>query len=195
MNILQASLMIPIPLFPPIRVDDHWDGSTNGVEPVCTAQLLPPGECIDDVVQYAGKEKEDGVPKYDWKVDIDNVGFPFYHYPTDGADVRPAGSSGGGASSNRIITGPSVAVVGTKAQDKIHGMQGLGIGNPYAMSAMSRAQVYYLRNPNRPDEKPSLFNPHWVPRLAPLDGGDSPALLKEGLPFVAGGGVPLSPTH
>ena len=195
MNILEASTMIPIPLFPPIRVDDHWDGSTKDVEPVCSFQLIPPGECIPDVIQYVTEEKEEGVPKYDWKVDLDNVGFPLYHYPSDNADVRPDGTSGGGSNGNKIITGPSIAVVGTKEQDKIHGLQGLGIGNPYAMSAVARSQVYYLRNPNRPDEKPSMFNPHWVPRLAPLDGGDSPELLKRGLPFVAGGGVPLEPTH
>ena len=195
MNILEASTMIPVPLFPPIRVDDHWDGSTEDVEPVCSAELIPPGECIPDVIEYVTKDKEAGVPKYDWKVDVDNTGFPLYHYPTDNADVRPAGSSGGGNDQKRILTGPSVAVLGTKEQDKIHGMRGLGIGNEYAMSALARAQVYYLRNPNRPDESPSMFNPHWVPRLAPLDGGDSPAMLQRGLPYVAGGGIGIQPTH
>ncbi len=195
LNILEASTMIPVPMFPPIRVDDHWDGSTRDVEPVCSYQLIPPAECIPDVIDYIGREKEEGNPKYDWKVDVDNVGFPLYHYPTDGAQTRPAGSSGGGPDDKRILSGPSIAVVGTKERDKIHGMRGLGIGNPYAMSAIARAQVYYLRNPNRPDEKPSLFNPHWVPRLAPLDSDDTPPLLGKGLPFVAGAGIPLEPTH
>ena len=82
-----------------------------------------------------------------------------------------------------------------KAQDKINGLQGLGIGNPYSMTAISRAQVYYLRNPNRPDELPSLFNPHWVARLAPIDSEDSPPLLSSGLPYVGSLGIPIKPTH
>jgi Flp pilus assembly pilin Flp len=192
-NIIEASTMIPIPHVPPIVVDDHWDGSTEDVEPVASYQLIPPAEGNIDVVDYAFRDIEAGVPKYDWKVDLDNVGFPNYIYPATGADVRPAGTKGGG--NNRALTGPSIAVVGTKAKEKINGLQGLGIGNDYSMSAIARAQVYYIRNPNRPDEIPSLFNPHWVARLAPIDGGDSPVLLKEGLPFVASVGLPVSPTH
>ena len=124
---------------------------------------------------------------------MDNVGFPNYIYPSTGAQARPAGTKGG--DNNNLLTGPSIAVVGVKAQENINGLQGLGLGNPYSMSAIARAQVYYVRNPNRPNELPSLFNPHWVARLAPIDSEDTPAMLKEGLPFIASVGVPLKPTH
>ena len=192
-NILEASLMIPIPHFPPLFVDDHWDGSTADTEPVSSYQVIPPVVGNIEVVEYAAEELEAGVPKYDWKVDLDNVGFPNYIYPATGAEARPAGTKGGG--NNNTLTGPSIAVVGVKDKSKINGLQGLGIGNDYSMTAMARAQVYYVRNPNRPDEVPSMFNPHWVARLAPIEAGDSPALLKEGLPFVASVGLPNNPTH
>ncbi|MFN8390297.1 MAG: pilus assembly protein TadG-related protein [Bdellovibrionota bacterium] len=192
-NIIEASTMIPVPHIPPLFVDDHWDGSTDDVEPVSSYQLIPPVEGNVTVVEYAAEELEAGVPKYDWKVDLDNVGFPNYIYPTTGAQQRPNGTKGG--SNNNFLTGPSIAVVGTKAADKINGLHGLGIGNDYSMSAISRAQVYYVRNPNRPDEIPSLFNPHWVARLAPITADDTPPLLKEGLPFVASVGLPVHPTH
>lgn len=198
MNILEASLMIAPPLFPPLVVDDHWDGSFSDIEPVNSYELIPPGLGVVEVVEYvaevAAEGTEDGVPKYDWQVDLDNVGFPHFTYPTEGAVRRPNASSGGGGDKN-ILQGPSIAVVGVKAQDKIRGLQGLGIGNPYSMTAISRAQVYYLRNPNRPDELPSLFNPHWVARLAPIDSEDSPPLLSSGLPYVGSLGIPIKPTH
>ena len=198
MNIIEASLMIAPPLFPPLVVDDHWDGSFDGIEPVFSYELIPPGLGVVEVVEYvaevAAEGTEDGVPKYDWQVDLDNVGFPHFTYPSEGATRRPDASSGGGGDKN-LLQGPSIAVVGVKAQDKINGLQGLGIGNPYSMTAIARAQVYYLRNPNRPDELPSLFNPHWVARLAPIDSEDSPPLLRSGLPFVGSLGIPIAPTH
>lgn len=200
MNMLEAEIMLPNvapPDIPPLFIDDHWDGTFDGIYPVSSYQLIPPGvgnvEVVEYTVELAANGTEAGVPKYDWKIDLDNVGFPNYIYPRDGAEERPTGTSGG--NKENFLTGPSIAVVGTKEQDKIHGLPGLGLGNPYSLSALARGQVYYLRNPNRPDEQPSLFNPHWVARLAPIDGDDSPELLKQGLPFVAGVGVPLTPTH
>lgn len=200
MNILQASIMLPNvapPDIPPLFVDDHWDGSFENLYPVFSYQLIPPLAGNVEVVEYTIKLAEDGteagVPKYDWKIDLDNVGFPNYIYPRDGAEERPKGTSGG--DHENFLTGPSIAVAVTKEKEKIHGLPGLGLGNPYSLSALARGQVYYVRNPNRPDEQPSLFNPHWVARLAPIDGDDSPPLLKEGLPFIAGVGVPLTPAH
>ena len=196
-NIIEASTMIPVPLVPPIAVDDHWDGSFEDIEPVRSFQLIPPGVGNVTVVEYvaevAAEGLEDGVPKYDWQVDLNNVGFPNYIYPTTGAEQRPTGTKGG--DNNNFLTGPSIAVVGVKPQPKINGLQGLGIGNPYSMTAIARAQVYYVRNPNRDKEVPSLFNPHWVARLAPMDSADTPVLLKQGLPFVASTGLPITPTH
>lgn len=200
MNILEASIMLPNvapPIIPPLFVDDHWDGSFDKIYPIYSYQLIVFGEGNVEVLKYtprvASEGTEEGVPKYDWQVDLNNVGFPNYIYPDEGADIRPDGTSGG--DNKNLLTGPSVAVIGTKARSEINGLPGLGLRNPYSMSAISRAQVYYLRNPNRPDELPSLFNPHWVARLAPIDGEDSPELLKEGLPFVSSVGVPLTPTH
>ncbi len=198
LNVIEASLMIAPPIFPPIEVDDHWDGSFKDVEPVDSWQLTPPIVASKTVIQYLENVIEDGteegVPKYDWLVDLDNVGFPNYHYPTAGAALRSNNSSGGGGDKN-LLAGPSIAVVGVKPAEAIRSMRGLGIGNPYAMSAVARAQVYYVRNPNRPDETPSLFNPHWVPRLAPLESDDTPPLLRSGLPFVSSIGIPIAPTH
>ncbi len=191
---LQAALT----MVPPVLFDDHWDGTLD-VEPVHTAEIFPPFGGVADAgeyginVNFTGDEKEEGVPKYDYKVDLPNVGFPHYIYSDSGASVRPAGTSGG--SKNNKLSGPSVVVVGSKLPQKIKGMQGLGIGNPYPMSAIARAQVYYLRNPKREEETPSLFNPHWVARLAPIDSEDSPEMLKEGLPFIASFGIGIKPTH
>jgi len=196
-NILEASTMIPVPLVPPIAVDDHWDGSFEDIEPVRSYQLIPPGVGNVTVVEYvaevAAEGLEEGVPKYDWQVDLNNVGFPNYIYPGDGAERRPTGTKGG--DNNNFLSGPSIAVVGVKPQAKINGLHGLGVGNDYSMTAIARAQVYYVRNPNRENEVPSLFNPHWVARLAPIDASDTPILLKQGLPYVASTGLPLTPTH
>ncbi len=177
--------------------DDHWDGTFEDIKPVDTWQLLPPvvgqAEGIEYVANVIPDDFEEGVPKYDWLVDLDNVGFPLYHYPQTGATERISGNSGG--SNNNYLTGPSVAVYGVKKQEDIKGIHGLGIGNEYSLSALSRAQVYYLRNPNRPLERPNLFNPHWVARLAPIDSEDSPPLLRDGLSFVGTMGIPIRPTH
>ncbi|MBP9837584.1 MAG: hypothetical protein KBC84_02610, partial [Proteobacteria bacterium] len=194
-NIIEASGMLVIP---PIAVDDHWDGSFDDIYPVYETELFPPGKGLVESGRYTIKvasegELEEGVPKYDWKVDLDSVGVPNYIYPQDGAEKRPDGTSGG--DKNNYLTGPSIAVVATKEEDKINGLRGLGIGNEYSMSAIARSQVYYLRNPKRPDEKPSLFNPHWVARLAPIESEDTPIMLREGLPYVASIGIPIKPTH
>lgn len=197
MNIIEASLMIAPPLLPPLVVDDHWDGSFRDIEPVYSYELVPPGPGIAEVVEYvaevASEGTEDGVPKYDWQVDIDNVGFPLYTYP-DVGERRPDGSSGGGGDLNKF-SGPSVAVIGVKKATDVNGLRGLNMGNTYNLSAMARAQVYYLRNPKRPEERPSMFNPHWVARLAPIDSEDTPEFLSEGLPFLSSFGLGVKPTH
>ena len=198
LNMTASTTMLPIPLpGAPIFIDDHWDG-TYDAKPVASHQVYDPVSGKIDPPQYlafVGAEGlEEGVPKYDWIVDLDNVGIPQYHYPAANAQQRPANSTIGGA-----IVGPSVAVVGVKRARDINGLRGLGIGleapNDYPITAISRAQVYYLRNPKRPDEAPSMFNPHWVARLAPIDADDTPALLREVIPFISGLGVPIEPTH
>ncbi|GEM_PF-4394851 len=182
---------------PPFLVDDHWDG-TYDVQPVDAPSLYPPGVGQAKIPQYIGalasEGREAGVPKYDWRTDLDQVGFPLWHYPNDGAFRRPDNSSGGGGDKN-LLVGPSVGIVGVKKADKLRGLHGLGIGNDYDMVALSRAQVYYLRNPNRPEELPSTFNPHWVARLAPIESADTPGLLREALPFLASTGLPIKPTR
>jgi len=182
---------------PPFLVDDHWDG-TYDVQPVDAPSLYPPGVGQAKIPQYIGalasEGREAGVPKYDWRTDLDQVGFPLWHYPNDGAFRRPDNSSGGGGDKN-LLVGPSVGIVGVKKADKLRGLHGLGIGNDYDMVALSRAQVYYLRNPNRPEELPSTFNPHWVARLAPIESEDTPGLLREALPFLASTGLPIKPTR
>lgn len=197
MNASASSSMLMLGVVMPPLVDDHWDGTFDDIEPVNSWEIFDPvagkvtsGEYL---AESAAEGLEDGVPKYDWQLDIDNVGFPEFHYPQTGAEKRPTGTSGG--DKNNFLQGPSVAVVGVKAANKIHGLRGLGIGNEYSITAMSRAQVYYLRNPNRPDEQPSTFNPHWVARLAPMNSDDTPILLRQGLPYVASIGLPMEPTH
>ncbi len=190
-NIVQSGLAFN----PTALWDDHWDGSFDAI-PDHQWEPYPPTGTIDSV-DYAATANaeglEDGVPKYDWKVDLDNVGFPLYHYPTDGAQERPDGTSAGGE--DNILSGPSIAVVGVKPWDKIKGLRGLKLHNTYSPTAMARSQVYYLRSKNRPTEKPSLFNPHWVARLAPIDSEDTPVILRKGLPFVSSIGIPIAPTH
>lgn len=191
---MQAALT----MLPPVLFDDHWDGTITA-EPVHTAEIFPPFGGIPAATEYGvqidltSSEKEEGVPKYDYKVELPDLGFPNYYYSEDGSSKRPDGTSGGGE--NNRLTGPSVVVVGSKLPDTIRGLQGMGIGNPYPMSAISRAQVYYLRNPKREYELPSLFNPHWVARLAPIDSEDSPEMLKEGLPYISSFGIGIKPTH
>ncbi len=200
-NISAAELMGVIP---PIVVDDHWDGSFDDLYPDNFLEIYPPGGGQAAGIEYAIKVytegKEEGVPKYDWQVDLPNVGIPHFHYDTSIGQERPDGNSR--STNNNRLTGPSIAVVGVKSGDDVNSIRGLGterypagIGNAYSITAIARSQVYYLKNPNRPDEKPSLFNPHWVARLAPLDEEDVPVLLRKGLPFVAGTGTVIEPTH
>lgn len=190
-NIAMASLMGVVP---PAICDDHWDGISDA-QPVNFFEVFPPGpgqaagaEYAADV--YSNMETFEGVPNYDWNVNLEDVGFPHYYYPETGAEARPARSSRGG-----VITGPSLAVVGVKQRKDINGIYGLGIGNEYDMTAISRAQVYYLRNPRRGAESPSLFNPHWAARLAPINADDSPELLRRGLPYLSSMGISISPTR
>jgi len=197
-NTMQAGMMLPIPLDRlPFFDDDHWDGTFDGVEPVCTWEVIPPAVCFEESIDYwsklLDKGTERGVPKYDWQVDLDNLGFANYTYPSDNAQERPDGTSGG--NSDDKLVGPSIGVVAVKKASDIKGMRGLGLDNDYPITAISRAQVYYLRNPNRPDEKPSLFNPHWVPRLAPLSKEDTPVLLRRIIPFITNLGAPVEMTH
>ena len=180
-------------------VDDHWDGS-NDPQVACGVRYYGFGAqiCWGDVVQYfidvcTDGGFEQGVPKYDWQTDLNNVGWAHYHYDDTGAEVRPDGNSRG--TDNNVLGGPSIAVVGVKRPEDIRGLRGFGINNEYPIRALARSQVYYLRNPNRPDERPSLLNPHWVPRLAPIESEDSPALLRKGLPFLSSFGSPIKPTH
>lgn len=180
---------------PPIHVDDHWDGTTE-VEPVdviANPLFAPyPNDGPLGIPQYIeatdfGEELEDGVPKYDWKVDVDNVGFANYIYQQEGAQERPAGNSRG--DNENFLIGPSIGVVAVKTADKVNTLALLDTGNDYSITALSRAQVYYERNPNREDELPSLFNPHWSARLAPVNSDDTPIMLSKGIPFVASMGL------
>ena len=198
MNITQAKIMLPIPLDTmPLFDDDHWDGTFSDVKPVCTWQILPPAVCLAEGIEYMAKitseGTERGVPKYDWQVDLDNIGFANYQYPTTGAQSRPSGTSAG--ATDNLIAGPSIAVAGIKKSEDLPGIHGLGIGNDYSITVLSRAQVYYLRNPKRPEEKPSLFNPYWVPRLAPIEAEDTPVFLRKVLPFIGNMGAPVEMTH
>ncbi len=179
---------------PPFLVDDHWDGSYD-VQPTDVPSLYPPAlyKIPEYVEALVDEGREQGVPRYDWRVDVDNVGFPLYIYPRAGAEQRPNGTSGG--NNENYLTGPSVAVMAVKRASDIGGLKGLGMGNEYDITAVARGQVYYLRNPLRPNEIPTSFNPHWVARLAPLDSDDTPELLKKGLPFLGSSGLPITPTH
>ncbi len=198
MNIFQAKIMLPLPIDTmPFFDDDHWDGTFDNLYPVCTWEVIPPVVCLAEGIEYVGKLFDDGtergVPKYDWQVDLDNVGFANWQYPSTGAQSRPSGTSAG--STDDKIVGPSIAVAAIKKSEDIPGTHGLGMGNDYPITVFSRAQVYYLRNPKRPDEVPSLFNPYWVPRLAPIDAEDTPVFLRKILPFVGNMGAPLEMTH
>ena len=133
-----------------------------------------------------GMTPSKGVPAYDFDVNLENVGFPNYYYDDQHAQTRP---------DQTLLDGPSVAVVGVKRKEQVNNLQGLGIGNEYDLTAIARAQVYYLYNPNRQGEKASLFNPYWAARLAPIDSDQTPTLLRKGLPYVAGMGLPLTSTH
>lgn len=183
-------------LVPPFG-DCYWDGNTSQ-KPVDVTNSEPPNPTISVrylmALRHDGRSK--GVPAYDWKTDLNNVGFPLYHYDSRNADVRGIGNThAADPDEPGVFAGPSIAVLGVKYQKDINGLQGLGIGNPYDMTAMSRAQVYYLHSPNRPDEKPSLFNPYWVARLAPIDSDATPLLLRKGLPFLSSTGIPITPTR
>ncbi|MCB0358930.1 MAG: hypothetical protein KDD44_04825, partial [Bdellovibrionales bacterium] len=201
MNLKMAETM---GIIAPIVVDDHWDGAFEDTYAESFFEIYPPGQGQADAIEYVVKVyaegAEEGVPRYDWQVDLDNVGIPHYHYSTAPAQSRLPGSSR--ETNDNFFRGPSIGVVGVKAAGDVNSIRGLGtagypegIGNGYSMTALSRSQVYYLKNPNRADEQPSLFNPHWVPRLAPLAADDVPALLRQGLPFVMGHGSVLEPTH
>ncbi len=192
-NMRMAQMMgVMLPFF----CDDHWDGIFDA-KPVNFAEIWPPGGGQLSAIRYFGEAvaaggTDDGVPNYDWKLDLENVGF--YNYILgNGGEQRP-GSNNAGIPHN-TFTGPSVAAVGVKRAGDVHGLKGLGISNEHDLRTISRAQVYYLRNPNRPEEVPNLFNPHWAARLAPLDGPDSPPALKEGLPYVGSAGLNLEPTR
>ncbi len=198
MNTMQAALMLPLPIdTSPFFDDDHWDGTFDDNKPVCTWEIIPPVVCLSEGVEYIGnlfdKGTERGVPKYDWQVDLDNIGFANYTYPQDGAQSRPSGTSAG--STDNKLAGPTVSVVGIKKASDIPGIRGLGMTNDYPITVMSRAQVYYLRNPNRPQEKASLFNPYWVPRLAPIESEDTPVFVRKILPFITNMGAPVEITH
>ena len=180
-----------------VLLDDHWDGSFDDLRPTKITSIPNLIEGVRNNVEYGlranSEGKEEGVPKYDWRIDLDNVGFPHYYYDSSNAPLRPEGNSRGG--NGNTLAGPSVAIVGVKRARDLKGLRGLGIGNEYDITAISRAQVYYLRNPNRPDEIPSLFNPHWVARLAPIDSEETPVFLKQGLPFLTNYGLSIAPTH
>lgn len=206
-NMAQGMMM---GMIPPVVVDDHWDG-TFGVKPVNMFEIIPPGAGLDDALNYfrsvVGEAVDDigdiaegtatatemGVPKYDYRVNLHHVGFSNYHYPSANAERRPGGTSGGGM--NNFLSGPTIAAMGVKKARDINGLQIASIGNQYAISAMSAAQVYYTRNPNRPDEQPNIFNPHWVARLRPIDSADVPDLIRYGLPYLGSVGLPVVPTH
>ncbi len=180
--------------------DEHWDG-TFDTEPVDFASLYPPGAYKIPLYMLDGfpDRWDPGVQRYDWKIDLNNVGFPTYHYDAANAEKRIDGNAQdgdvGNPNDNNVFTGPSLGIVAIKKKEDVNGLRGLGLGNEYAITAVSRSQVYYLRNPKRPDELPSSFNPHWVARLAPLDSDGTPIVLREGLPFLGSKGVPIKPTH
>lgn len=193
-NMLQSSLMFPMsPTVPPLVIDDHWDGSFDEPKPVDTWELPLYGGTmgIPATAQYIAKViedgTEDGVPRYDWRIDLDNVGFPNYVYPEEGSTLRLGSSD----AENDRLTGPSVIVAGVKEASEVNSLRVLGIGNDYSLTALARAQVYYTRSQNRPEERPSLFNPHWAARLAPLESEDTPVLARKGLPYLTSMGLPF----
>jgi hypothetical protein len=205
MNKLNACLSEQFFAFPvedPWTIDPHWDGpfreSAAGGPNVVYGELSSPPAAMQ-ILTYeknmysAGLpyKASKGTPPYQFKVPLDHVGFSNYHYPNTGSQKRSDRSSRGKGS----FQGPSIGVFGVKPADKIASLRLLGIGNQHSISAIARAQVYYLQNPGRPSEKPSLFNPHWVPRLAPIDSEDSPMFLKKAVPYLAGAGVTIKPTH
>ena len=192
-NMRMAQMMA---VTPPFYCDDHWDG-TFDLKPVNFAEIWPPGagqleagKYLAAVVENGGTDS--GVPNYDWRLNLEDVGFFTYTRGNTG-QLRPAGSTDG-AEHNRF-GGQSVAVVGVKRAKDVRGLKGLGISNEYDLRTVSRAEVYYLRNPNRPNEEPSLFNPHWAARLAPIDSPDSPPVLRSGLSYVSSMGLPIAPTR
>lgn len=184
-------------------IDEHWDGSWEPVACGVRYANFTASLCWGDVISYIeevcseGDDNQvgfdEGVPKYDWRVNLNRVGFPSFYDEGSNAEERLLKNPATGEAYKFI--GPSVAVVGVKDADKVRGLKGLKLNNTYPLTAISRAQVYYQYNPNRSAEKPSLFNPHWVARLAPIDVTGSPALLREGLPYVLGGAQVIRPTH
>ncbi len=207
MNANASQSSIPPASVSPLTIDDHWDGSFDDIEPVNSWEIYDPAsgkvEAAEYLANVIAEGYEEGVPKYDWQVDLDNLGWGHYYYPETGSTLRPAGTSGGGGGLNNRYTGPSIAVVGVKKPEDIKNLrwgntdanENFLVHNQHSITAVARSQVYYVRNPNRPNESPSLLNPHWVARLAPIDNGDTPALLADGLPFIASVGIPLRPTH
>ena len=178
-------------------IDDHFDGIYDE-KLACAFRYYNGQVCFDDIGNYINSvcEKQaffEGVGNYDWATDINNVGFTQLEYDMSNGPLRSEDSSGG--DNRNTLSGPTVSVVGVKTADKINGIQGLGIGNTYDITAIARAQVYYVRNPNRTDEKPSTFNPYWVARLAPIDSEETPVVLKDGLPYISSMGIPVAPTH
>ena len=177
--------------------DTHWDGNRSNTYAVAADQVFQAGLAQIRMAEYAATvgiaNRSKGVPPYEFKTSLDAVGFSKYYYPTTGAQARPNGNSRG--TSGNLLVGPSIGVVSVLPAGDIPHMRGLGLGNQSPITAVSRSQVYYVRNPNRSAERPSLFNPHWAPRLAPIDAEDTPNLIRYGIPYLSSLGAPLEITH
>ena len=189
LNYAIAALVFGL-IYPP---DAHWDGNTD-VKPVPALGVVPPRP--DLIARYDAAvigHLSKGTPAYDLDVNLDSVGVTNYEREDIGGDARYGLPD---------FSGPSLVVIGVKDKDDVRslrglrlGERGLGIGNSYDMTAMARAQVYYIHNPNRPNERPNIYNPHWAARLAPIDSENAPTMIRRGLPYVASYGLPFTMTH
>ena len=178
LNYTIAALVFGL-IYPP---DVHWDGNTD-VKPLQALSIQPPRQ--DLIFQYRAAVADHlskGTPAYGYNVDLNNVGIPHYYRNDTMGELRV---------DNSRMEGPSLAVVGVKKKAGVRNLRGLGIDNQYDMTAIARGQVYYLHNPNRPKEIPSLFNPYWAARLAPVDSTNVPMLLRVGIPYISSNGFPF----
>ncbi|MCC6932491.1 MAG: hypothetical protein IT292_04460 [Deltaproteobacteria bacterium] len=176
-------------IYPP---DAHWDGNTD-VKPIPVLAIPPRLDLIPRYIAAVAGNLSKGTPAYDLDVNLDNVGVTNYERVDSDDEVRFGLPS---------FQGPSIVVIGVKRQEDVNSLHGLrlgprghGIGNSYDMTAMARSQVYFLHNPKRPQERPSIYNPHWAARLAPIESDNVPEMIRRGLPYVSSYGLPFTMAH
>ncbi|MCC6953561.1 MAG: hypothetical protein IT290_05545 [Deltaproteobacteria bacterium] len=202
-NACLAEAFFALPHQSSFTLDAHWDGNfsqqaAGGPNVVFEWIDWPSGPVA--VGQYDASIWSEGGPSrvnhgvapYQMKTPLHHVAFANYTYPSTN-ELSNRGS--GNSYAQDSYHGPSVTVVGVKAADKVRTIKYRKLKNPFPITAIARAQVYYQKSPNRPYESPSLFNPHWNARLAPLRDANVPWFTRRLLPFMQSGGISLESTH